>query len=197
MMSDIVFFELTPANIYDKVIQKNISIVNTGTASTALALTVGADCLFSRNCVSGGDFQAQPLSVSGSHSNSTAVDGLKKSSSSTSITKGNTNTHSVTDIFTLSEVELKNFQSESNRSVLLTWCPSNAEVTAGILTSKQLRVICYMYQCLHIFYLAKHLSSKNSSITALSILGKSHARLALLRIRAQTQSATLRSWKMI
>lgn len=134
MMSDIVFFELTPANIYDKVIQKNISIVNTGTASTALALTVGADCLFSRNCVSGGDFQAQPLSVSGSHSNSTAVDGLKKSSSSTSITKGNTNTHSVTDIFTLSEVELKNFQSESNRSVLLTWCPSNAEVTAGILT---------------------------------------------------------------
>lgn len=134
MMSDIIYFELTPANIYDKVIQRNISIVNTGTAPTALALAVGADCVFSRNCVAGGDFQAQPLSISGSYSNSTVTEGLKKSSSSASITKASTVVHSAVDVFALSETEVKNFQSESNKSVLLTWCPSNAEITAGILT---------------------------------------------------------------
>lgn len=134
MMSDIIYFELTPANIYDKVIQRNISIINTGTAPTALALAVGADCVFSRNCVAGGDFQAQPLSISGSYSNSTVTEGLKKSSSSASITKASTVVHSAVDVFALSETEVKNFQSESNKSVLLTWCPSNAEITAGILT---------------------------------------------------------------
>lgn len=134
MMSDVVYFELTPANIYDKVIQKGISIVNTGTAPTALVMAVGADCIFSRSCMSGGDYQAQPLSTSGSNTNSVVAESLKKNSSSISIHKNGPSIQSPAEIFTLSETEIKNLQSENNKTVLLTWCPSNAEITAGVLT---------------------------------------------------------------